>query len=331
MPITSTLTRRNLLVGLAAIGIAACSDDDSPAQSFVGPDFQNATPSPSVPSIFAPGVISIGDRAWQWRLTVSPNGKEAYFARSAQFFPFTRQATIYLTRLQNDGTWSAPVVASFSGQYSDIDPFISPDNQRLYFSSARPVNGSPRQDIDLWYVPRQGDGWGAPVHLGAEVNSPDSDELYASASADGTLYFASGPFFPQPGKHFDIYSAERRGNGFAPRVALPLTVNTQPQTGVSDLQAAWDFNPEISVDGKTLVFTSLRPGGFGLGDLYVSNRQGGTWSQARNLGPLVNSADDEYHPTLSRNKQTLWFVRANLGKQLRGDFYHVKTAALDLR
>jgi Tol biopolymer transport system component len=142
------------------------------------------------------------------------------------------------------------------------------------------------------------------------------------------LYFASGPFFPQPGKHFDIYSAERRGNGFAMRESVGPSINTQPSPADVSLQDAWDFNPEISVDGKTLLFTSLRPGGFGLGDLYVSHKTNGQWSPARNLGPSVNTAADEYHPTLSRNKQQLYFVRR---LPFRGDFYQIDTRHLDVR
>jgi hypothetical protein len=156
------------------------------------------------------------------------------------------------------------------------------------------------------------------------VNSP-ADELYPSASANGTLYFASGPLFPQPGQHFDIFSAERRGDGFAPRERLGPGVNTAPVSG-GGLQDAWEFNPEISVDGKTLVFTSLRPGGYGLGDLYVSHLKRGEWTPARNLGPLVNTAADEYHPTLSRNRRELFFVRRI---PARGNFYHIETRNLD--
>jgi hypothetical protein len=273
-------------------------------------------------TVFAPGVIS--DAREQWRITFTPNGKTAYFASSAFFFPFTRRATIYTSHLV-DGGWSAPEVASFSGTYSDIDPFLSPDGRRLYFSSIRPVNGVPRGDIDLWMVERTADGWGEPVHLGPEVNSPATDELYPSASVDGTLYFASGPFFPQPGRHFDIFRAERDGDGFAPREGVE-GVNTTPVAG-GGLQDAWEFNPEISVDGRTLVFTSLRPGGYGLGDLYASHLEAGGWSAPRNLGPLVNTAADEYHPTLSRNRGTLYFVRR--AHPVAGDFYQVDTKALN--
>src|SRR5688572_7216595 len=117
------------------------------------------------PQIFAPGVIS--DANEQWRLTFTPDGRTAYFAESEKFFPITRKATIYTSTLK-DGQWSEPVVAPFSGTHSDIDPFITPDGQRLYFSSIRPVppdlkvgpaqssdsGGVSRSDIDIWMVER---------------------------------------------------------------------------------------------------------------------------------------------------------------------------------
>ncbi len=319
----------SIIAGAIIVSMAACVTDHD-ASSLVAPSHASFAETTNISTaaaaaIFSPGVIS--DAAEQWRITFSANGKTAYFASSPEFFPFTRRATIYVSHLEA-GQWSTPQVASFSGVYSDIDPALSPDGQRLYFSSIRPVNGVPRGDIDIWMVERTPDGWGEPIHLGPEVNSSDADELYPSVAANGTLYFASGPFFPQPGKHFDIYSAVPRGHGFAPREPLGPAINTVPAASDISLQDAWDFNPEISVDGNTLLFTSLRPGGYGLGDLYVSNRVGGQWSPARNLGPAVNTSSDEYHPSLSRNKQQLYFVRRI---PRRGDFYRIATKELDLR
>ncbi len=313
-----------LLAGALVAGVSACADarQSTGPSSDVAPRLAHAGRADE-PELFAPGVIS-GPQE-QWRITFTPDGRTAYFASSPQFFPITRQATIYVSRFV-DGAWTTPEVAPFSGQYSDIDPFITPDGQRLYFSSIRPVDGVLRGDIDIWYVELTAHGWGEPIRLGPEVNS-DADELYPSADASGTLYFASGPPFPQPGRDFDIYRAERRGEGFAPREALPAAVNTSPVPG-GGVQDAWEFNPEISVDGRMLIFTSLRPGGYGLGDLYVSYLDHGEWTPARNLGPLVNTASDEYHPTLSRNGQHLWFVRRI---PARGDFYVIDTRALDLR
>jgi Tol biopolymer transport system component len=273
------------------------------------------------PQIFAPG--SISDASWQWRITFTPDGRTAYFAASEQFFPASRKATIYSSQLSK-GTWTTPEVATFSGTYSDIDPFITPDGQRLYFSSIRPVDGANRGDIDIWMVQRTGQGWGEPIHLGPQVNSP-GDELYPSASSDGTLYFASGPPAPAPGKHYDIYRARPAGSGFHPREALGAGINTQPAASDPGPQAAWEFNPEISADGTLLLFTSLRPGGHGLGDLYASRLKDGEWTRAENLGPAVNTSADEYHPTLSRDQKQLFFVRRAPGP---GDFYSVPTASI---
>ena len=314
-----------LAAGLATL--AACTGAELPLAAPAaaqGTPLEASMPTlPALPVKFADGTIS--DAREQWRITFTPDGKTAYFASSAGFFPITRQATIHVSHFV-DGAWTTPEVAPFSGRYSDIDPFLAPNGERLYFSSIRPVDGVLRGDIDLWYVERTSDGWSEPVHLGPEVNTP-ADELYPSADARGTLYFASGPLFPQPGLHWDIYRAARSGDGFAPRDALPAAINTTPAAG-GGLQDAWEFNPEISIDGHTLVFTSLRPGGFGLGDLYTSRLLGGEWTPARNLGPIVNTASDEYHPTLSRDGRELFFVRRI---PFRGDFYHVATSALGLR
>jgi Tol biopolymer transport system component len=123
------------------------------------------------------------------------------------------------------------------------------------------------------------------------------------------------------------YMAERTRTGFAPRKTLGGAVNLQPGTSDTGLQDAWEFNPEISIDGKTLVFTSLRRGGYGLGDLYVSHLVKGQWTAAKHLGPLVNTASDEYHPTLSRDGHYLYFIRRVPRK---GDFFRIPTRALDL-
>ena len=281
------------------------------------------TPAPATATVFAPGVIS--DEHEQWRITFTADGSTAYFAESAEFFPFTRKATIYVTH-RDGGGWTTPAVASFSGTHSDIDPFITPDGRRLYFSSIRPVNGVTRGDIDLWMVERTDGGWSAPARLGDEVNSP-GDELYPSASADGTIYFASGPLAPKAGEHFDIFRARRTATGFAMRERLGAGVNRTPTAGDRSLQDSWEFNPEISPDGRTLVFTSLRPGGSGLGDLYVSHLRDGDWTPAVNLGPLVNTAADEFHPTIARDRRTLYFVRRG-PPPARGDFRSISTTVL---
>jgi hypothetical protein len=277
--------------------------------------------------VFSPGVIS--DDRWQYRITFTPDGKTAYYTAADSFFPLIRRSTILVSHLRG-GVWSPPRTASFSGTYTDIDPYITRDGRRLYFASIRPAEGVQRNDLDIWVMERTPTGWSEPARLGPEVNSP-GDELYVSASASGTLYFASGPLAPGPSADFNIYRAERRGRGFAPREMLSGAINTDVAYDPANPTADWEFNPEISADGRTLLFTSLRPGGHGYGDLYVSHLRGGEWTPARNLGPPVNTAADEFHPTLSSDGKHLYFARTIFSPTLRpSDFYVVPMGALNL-
>ena len=265
------------------------------------------------PEIFQPGVISTERE--EYHITFTPDGRTAYWSVSDDFFPISRQATIVYSTLVG-GEWTEPQVASFSGVYSDIDPFISPDGSKLYFSSIRPVNGEERADADLWVVSREGSGWGEPQHLGPLVNSP-YDELYASVDEDGVLYFASD----RPGGFggWDIYSSTLANESYGPAQNLGAGINS----------GAWEFNPYITPDGRTLIFTGLnQPDGFGLGDLYASVLKQGEWLPRRNLGDRINSELDEYHPALSPDGKVLFFVRHSYAPWIPGDIYHVPIRSL---
>jgi len=70
--------------------------------------------------------------------------------------------------------------------------------------------------------------------------------------------------------------------------------------------------PGIAPDESFLVFNSVRPGGLGGTDLYLSLRQSdGTWTTPRNLGPRVNSAYHDFGSYISPDKKYLFFTRSN--------------------
>lgn len=269
---------------------------------------------------FAPGVVSLDNR-WEWRLNFDPSRTRLYFAATAGWWPGTRErATILTARRQPHGRWSMPVPASFSGVHSDFDPFVSPDGRTLYFSSMRPVDGREKADMDLWKVERtRAGGWGDPVHLGPAVNAEGYDELYSSVDRRGNLYFARVKA-PVPTEDVEIWRSQRRDDGsFGAPEKLGPGVNTP---------ARWEYNPEISPDGRTLVFArldlpadGLDDQGYGFGDLYVSHLRDGRFTQAKNLGPCVNTAADEFHPTVLWQHKSLYFAR-DIGAP--SDFYSTR-------
>jgi hypothetical protein len=141
-----------------------------------------------------------------------------------------------------------------------------------------------------------------PVNLGPIVNSSVEDSG-PCISADGlSLYFQSR----RPGGlgGNDIWVTTRK----ATKVSWTIPINLGPPFNTTSS----DQNPQLSVDGLELYFTSDRPGGSGNLDIFVATRKtkDETWGQAVNLGPKVNSATAEIDPSISANGLTLYFSDA---------------------
>jgi len=69
-----------------------------------------------------------------------------------------------------------------------------------------------------------------------------------------------------------------------------------------------DFGPIICPDGNQLYFTSDRTGGMGGQDVWVSERVGGEWKPAKNLGPPIHTAGDEGPDSFSISENALYFT-----------------------
>ena len=88
------------------------------------------------------GVVSTA--APEFATTLTPDGSEIYFNRAN-----ADRTTIAIlsARYTADGGWSPPVVVPFSGTHRDVDPFVTPDGRRLYFSSDRPRHSATTSPV----------------------------------------------------------------------------------------------------------------------------------------------------------------------------------------
>jgi hypothetical protein len=84
--------------------------------------YDSAKPLPKA-TLVAPGVISTGD--YESHPTFTPDGREMYFLKMAPNFA---RWSIFVSRCE-DGSWSQPEVAPFSGQYQDAHPYITADGK----------------------------------------------------------------------------------------------------------------------------------------------------------------------------------------------------------
>ncbi len=198
-----------------------------------------------------------------------------------------------------DFTFGAPVdlqsTFPFLNPATDTIVCFSADGLEMYSESTR---GGGQGNYDLWVYKRVSveDDWGPPENPGPNVNSVRW-EANASMTADGLeLYFSSG----RSGGG-DLYVARRatRDSLWDAATNLGPNVNSSyTDTGVS-----------VSSDGLELYFISIRPGGYGGGDIYVSKRatRSDPWGPAANLGPAVNTPADEVVSCLSPDGLLLLF------------------------
>jgi Tol biopolymer transport system component len=245
------------------------------------------------PMIFGEGVISTQDFDDYFAFT--PDGNTIYFTKHNVDFS---GGTIVVSHFSND-KWTEPEIAPFSGQYNDGEPCISPDGKRLFFKSHRPVTGqtgqTPRRDADIWFVEKTATGWGAPQHLDAPINT-DAYDWHPSVTKDGTLYFVSDRKAEKRANN--IYRSQLINGKYTTIEMLPDEVN-------SDYH---DMHAWISADEKVLLFVSdTRPDSFGQDDLYVSYNRNGRWSQAKNLGPKINTRFYEYSAKISPDGKYLFY------------------------
>jgi len=246
--------------------------------------------------LFAPGILST--EANEFNAAFTPALDAVYFTSTLE----SGQDIMVIEK--KNGRWQQRRPASFSGPHRDVDPFISPDGRKLFFSSNRPVKGEKvQEDCDIWFVEKTASGqWSEAKHHDNPCTIGKHD-FYYTEDRSGAVYFS---IFGEDGTG-DLYYISKDQK----TIKLEHPINTDYN----------EHDPFIAPDGSYLVFTSNRPGGFGSADLYICFRQDeGTWSAPANMGESINSEKYDYCPILSPDEKYLFFSSSRSGN---GDVYWV--------
>jgi hypothetical protein len=240
------------------------------------------------PRLFAPGVISTGRE--HSSVLFSPDGREIWFGRLSP-------PGIW-TMARENGKWSEPKPAPLDQRYAYLYPFLSPDGNRLFFTSDRPVKpGDKKRNRgvgDLWAITRNGGIWSEPAHLGEKINFGTIQSL-GSVSLKGNLYYAvrTGTA-PRPS--MSIYSAELVNGAYSDPRSMDALYSDAPS-----------HSPFIAPDENYILFSSFR-GGSGASDIFISFRTPeGRWTRPQNLGPRINSPAKDEYPYVTPDGKFLFF------------------------
>lgn len=119
-------------------------------------------------------------------------------------------------------------------------------------------------------------------------------------TSQGTGIFKTQRFFIslKSKANNDIYESSYNGKNWSTPKKLDGLINSS----YNETSAC------LSSDGKTLYFTSDRPGGYGGMDIWQSElMENGNWGPAINLGSHVNTSKDEESPFILADNATMYF------------------------
>jgi outer membrane protein OmpA-like peptidoglycan-associated protein/tetratricopeptide (TPR) repeat protein len=205
-------------------------------------------------------------------------------------------------------------LAPFNSTHADYGAHYF--HEGIVFASSRDVDAfikhkpfdtvdEDESSLNLFYVERTVTGeWGDVVHFHREhIKSFLHEGPIAFYDNDNKGAFTKSNL--KNGKA--VYDASGRANlniYFADVNELGSFTNITSFEHNSDAYSS--AHPTLSRDGKTMYFSSTSPAGFGDSDIYVTTLEDGKWTEPKNLGPNINTREDESFPFLA-NDSTLYF------------------------
>jgi flagellar motor protein MotB len=204
-----------------------------------------------------------------------------------------------------------PVV---NGTFPDYTPVITADESVMIFTSRREGNTGQKTAgyldqeeefpmEDIYQSTKVNDKWSEPQNLGTPVNTDDHDAAIA-LSPDGNQLFIY-----KDGQQGDIYLSKKKGLQWSAPESLGETINGPKSS---------EQSCSISYDGKTLYFSSNRAGGYGGLDIWRSQLIKGKWAEPINMGPKINTKEDEDSPFIHPDGITLYY--SSKGKATMGGY-----------
>jgi Tol biopolymer transport system component len=215
--------------------------------------------------------------------------------------------TVQIMKREN-GEWSKPEPAGFSGKFNAAECFITSDNKNLYFISQRPPDGvDVPSPWEIWIADRINGDW-------------DKFRLFDTTQLKGC-------FYPSITKNGELLYTGVGNDLYLSRIIDGKVTNLQklgPEINTKD----GEYNAMISPNGDYIIFTSHGfEDHFGGGDLYISFRKDdGNWTPSINMGAEINTEATEYCPNVSPDEKYFFFTSNKKGTE---DIYWVDAAIIE--
>lgn len=186
--------------------------------------------------------------------------------------------------------------------FNDYAPVVSADGSTLLFTSNRPSTEremakgkAGKENIYEVTVDPKKKKWGAPKLLGATVNAPGRNNSAIALSPDGQRMLV---YRDNNDGNGNIFESLLKGTEWSELTEFPEPINSEEH------ESSACYSP----DGRTIYFVSDRDGGTGGKDIWYATRNNNeSWSGLKNLGAVINTAEDEQGIFLHADGRTLYF------------------------
>lgn len=184
----------------------------------------------------------------------------------------------------------------------DVLAFTSNRKEKSSDATSKPSSINNKALNNLYTIRRNQQGkWEDAEKM--EGLSTDNDEGVCTFTADGkTIYFSRAIVSEKTDKGAEIYTSQRAGGSWGEATFLKLFEDSTITVG----------HPTISADGTTIYFVSDAPGGYGGLDIYQATQEDGKWL-VENMGPSINTSEDEMFPYLRANGDLYFSSRGRGG------------------
>ncbi len=229
--------------------------------------------------------LLLASSGWCWHgpPVFSPDGTELYFSKLVNTDP--SRIIIQSMKIKN-GRWTRPAYPTFASEDRCNNPMFAENGNRLYFIS--------RNQGGLLFVNRIENGWSQPVRVDITIPSSLSAGWQFAITGDKTIY---AELWDENGP--DLYRFKYTGNTYQEPENLGEAINTEYT----------EFAPVLAPDESYLIFSSNRPGGFGMHDLYISFwEKNGNWTEPKNMGHKINSTHEDAGPMISPDGKYFFFT-----------------------
>jgi outer membrane protein OmpA-like peptidoglycan-associated protein len=194
-------------------------------------------------------------------------------------------------------------------EYPDFGPVISPDGSTIYFTRNNTPEGYGGEDIYVSKLDAHGE-WTNAKNVRTPLNNSEHNGVY-SVSQDGLELFLHNDY---ESRGNDPSITQFEGDGWS----FPVTQQ------IPNLKARGGYhNGSLSIDGKYLVMSVKRDDSYGGSflfwktggnDIYVIAKDSiGNWIEPKNLGPIINTDEEEGSVFLAADGQTIYFSSAGHG------------------